>query len=350
MSDEDTLPPESAAATVGAGLVRSLMNFAVLRGADRQALSTWSGIRPEDIEDHDNRIAFSSYLALIKAAQELTGEPAFALYFGASVDMSEISVLGLLTHASETMTDALAQINRYGRLVIDTRVGASDLFELRRRWNSLWVADTRPRPFEIPELAEVAFAQLVCGTRRIGITGWLKSVHFTHPAPSYPKEYELVFQAPVVCGSDWNALEFDEAFVSHRVAVAPRFVFGILSDRAEELLESLERSKSVRGQVESLLMPILHTGDIGIDALAVALGLNRQSLYRKLKAEGVTFQEVVDELRRKLAHHYLQGNKVSVNEIAYLLGFSDGTAFSRAFKRWTGQSPRSWRLARSNVN
>ena len=73
--------------------------------------------------------------------------------------------------------------------------------------------------------------------------------------------------------------------------------------------------------------------------IASKLGLSRQTLFRKLKAEGVTFEKVLDELRRTMALHYLRGRKVSVNETAYLVGFSDPAAFSRAFKRWTGYSP-----------
>lgn len=77
-----------------------------------------------------------------------------------------------------------------------------------------------------------------------------------------------------------------------------------------------------------------------MDVIAGKPGLSRQTLFRKLKAEGVTFEKVLDELRHRLALYYLSGQKVSVNETAYLVGFSDPAAFSRAFKRWTGCSPR----------
>jgi AraC-like DNA-binding protein len=76
-----------------------------------------------------------------------------------------------------------------------------------------------------------------------------------------------------------------------------------------------------------------------MDHVARAMGVSRTSLYRKLKAEGVGFDELLDDLRRRMALHYLNGEKVSVNETAYLVGFSEPSAFSRAFKRWTGTSP-----------
>ena len=87
-------------------------------------------------------------------------------------------------------------------------------------------------------------------------------------------------------------------------------------------------------------MPILHTGDVGMEIVASKLGMSRQTLYRNLKSEGATFETVLDELRHKMAVNFLSGRKVSVNETAYLVGFSEPAAFSRAFKRWTGVSPR----------
>ena len=153
---------------------------------------------------------------------------------------------------------------------------------------------------------------------------------------------------PLVFGSHMNAMQIDERVMSIKLPRTNRYVFGVLSERAEALLKRLESSKSTRDRVESLLMPILHTGDVSIEIVADKLGLSRQTLFRKLKAEGVTFEQVLDELRHKLALHYLSGKKVSVNQTAYLVGFSEPSAFSRAFKRWTGTSPRMMRASKDD--
>jgi AraC-like DNA-binding protein len=129
------------------------------------------------------------------------------------------------------------------------------------------------------------------------------------------------------------------------MAIQPRYVFGILSEHAERLLKNLQDSKTTRGRVESLLMPLLHTGDVGMDAIAATMAMSRQTLFRKLKAEGTTYEKILDDLRHQIALHYLSGKKVSVNETAYLVGFSEAAAFSRAFKRWTGKSPSDARRA-----
>ena len=102
-----------------------------------------------------------------------------------------------------------------------------------------------------------------------------------------------------------------------------------------------------RSQVEKSLETMLPTGDVSIDRVAAGLGLSRQTLYRRLKGEGATFEDLLEATRRKLAVRYLKRERISVKSAAYRLGFSEPAAFSRAFKRWTGASPSSFREASS---
>jgi AraC-like DNA-binding protein len=120
-------------------------------------------------------------------------------------------------------------------------------------------------------------------------------------------------------------------------------MFGVLKTHADALLGELDAQKTLRAQVEAAAGPLLHTGDLGVDLIARKMGLSRQTLYRRLKAENATFEAIVDDLRHRLALHYLQDGKRSVNETAFLVGFSEPAAFSRAFKRWTGATPGSMR-------
>jgi AraC-like DNA-binding protein len=101
-----------------------------------------------------------------------------------------------------------------------------------------------------------------------------------------------------------------------------------------------EPAGAFRRAVEQRLEPMLERGAVRIEAVARALGCSRQTLYRRLKEEGTTFAALLDGLRRRLALHYLREQGLSVKETAYRLGFSEPAAFSRAYKRWTGSSPR----------
>lgn len=332
--------------TVGAGFARGLFRFAVSRGAERRALELASGVRLADLEDQDRRLPFSAYVALMRAAKTLTGDPALALHYAENVDISEVSIIGLIGLASSTMYEGFVQLNRYVPLIVETQnLDGGDRFRLEVDHRGAWIVDARTNPNDFPELTESALAQLICGPRR-HVPGFkVAQVHFTHPDPGCREEYERVLQAPVTFDSDRNGFQIDPSGVQIPVAKLPRYAFGVLTDRADALLEELESSRSVRAQVEKRLLPILHTGEVSMDAIASQMGLSRQTLFRKLKAEDTTFEKVLDELRHKMALHYLRGRKVSVNETAYLLGFSDPAPFSRAFKRWTGISPREARAA-----
>jgi len=334
--------------TVGAGYARGLMELAVAKGACRRALAERSGIDPEDLQDQDGRIPFENYVALMRAGKALSGCSALGLHYGEQVDIGQVSIVGLIGQTSETMAEALVQLNRYVPLIVETEhPAAGERFQVTWDRQGLWMMDARRNADAFPELTESAFAQLVCGPRRMGAPPFLKAVHVTHAEPPHRPEYERIFQVPIVFGSDRNALQIDGvAMASQPLAPRlPRYVFGVLSEHAEAMLKNLESSKSARGRVETLLMPILHTGEASMDVIATKMGLSRQTLFRKLRAEGVTFAGVLDELRHRLAVDYLRGAKVSVNETAYLVGFSDPAPFSRAFKRWTGASPRSLRAA-----
>jgi len=327
-------------ATVSAGIVQGLIEFAVGEGAKRKSLHSLSQIEPRSLVDHDNRIAISRYRALMLAAKELSGNPALALHYGERIDLSELSMVGLITRSAPTMLDALTQLNRYGQIVVEIDSGTARRFEIIREQGEIWLVDNRRDANHFPELTEVTFARLVCGPRRFTDELALGAIEFTHPTPAYTAEYDRIFMAPVTFGSRRNAMQIDEGWLTHPVALTPSYVFGILTARADALVASLQSEKTFRGRVESLLMTILHTGNVSVTRIAGEMAMSRQTLYRKLRAEGTTFEAIFDELRRELALDYIGERKVSVNQAAYLTGFSDPSAFSRAFKRWTGKSPR----------
>jgi AraC-like DNA-binding protein len=332
--------------SVAAGFARALTDLAVSKGADRTELAARSGIDPKLLEDQDNRIPFARYVALMRAAKVLSQDPALALHFGEAYDMTELSIVGLLGQAAMSGAEAFAQLGRYTRLIADIEVEApegGDRLVMQQENGQTWLVDRRRNPNEFPELTESSFARMVATGRRFGSPDAIRAVHVTHAEPSYRAEYDRIFRVPVMFGSDRNAVLVDAGVLDFKPSNPSRYVFGILSERAEELLKELESTKTTRGRVESLLLPILHTGDIGMDAIAESLGLSRPTLFRKLKAEGTTFEKLLDELRHKMALNYLSGKRVSVNETAYLVGFSEPAAFSRAFKRWTGMSPREMR-------
>jgi AraC-like DNA-binding protein len=129
------------------------------------------------------------------------------------------------------------------------------------------------------------------------------------------------------------------AFAAPRPDANPFASF--LSEVASAFVAAVERPSAFRRKVEGRIEALLETGEARVERVASDLGLSRQTLYRRLKDEGVTFEDLLDKLRHRLALRYLRQEKMSVKGASYRLGFSDPAAFSRAFKRWTGASPRA---------
>ena len=341
MTAADT-PRRSARAseTIAAPFARALLELAVAKGAGRRELLERSGIAAEALDHRDGRIPLARWVALMRIGSEACGDPALALHFGEAFDVGDMSVLGLMGRFAETKGEGMKMVNRFCRLIADVETEGEERFELLRQDGETWLVDTRLNPNEAPEVSEAGFAQMAAmGRRMLPGAPHFRAVHFTHPAPHHRAEYDRIFEVPVVFDSDRNGFLMPEGWEADPIALQPRYALDILSAHAESLLADLEGGASIRSRVEALLTPMLASGRPAAGAVAAALGLTEQTLYRRLKAEGVTFAAVLDALRHRLATHYLRDRKLLAKDAAYRLGYSDPAAFSRAFKRWTGMSP-----------
>jgi len=330
-----------ATLTVSSGYAHGLLALAVAKGADHGALLEQSGIAESALQDFDGRIPFANYIALMRAAKALSRDPALGLHYGETSNLSDVSVVGLVMQSATNIDDAFKLLNRFVPLIIETKnTDDGERFTLREARDGVWVVDNRLHADSFPELTESAFASLVSGPRRYGAPPFVKAMRVTHPDPGHAREYRRIFDVAVTFGARENAYLVDRRLVAQKeVPPLPPYLFGVLSARAEALLRELDDARSARGQVERLLMSVLHKGEVSMQAVAKQMGVSRRTLLRRLQQEGVTFEAVVDQLRHRLALDYLAGPRATVYEAGYLVGFSTPAAFSRAFKRWTGCSP-----------
>lgn len=328
--------------TIAAGFAHGLVAFAVANGATRATLYAQSGIQDAELDDHFNRIPLSRYIALMRSAKVLCDDPAIALHFGASSNCSDLTLVAMIASACESVEMAFELMNRYARISLDVDgIEGPDHFPIEHTREGAWLIDNRQHHGLCPELTETTFARFTTNIPRAFGRGAVRAVRLTAPAPAYQIECGAVFGVPVRYGYRRNAILLDPAVVSARIATAPRYALGVLTARADALLQALDDARSTRGRVEALLLPLLQTGDVSMDRIARDLAMSRPTLYRKLKAEGATYEELLDALRHRMALHHLSSPMTTVNEVSLRLGFSDPAAFSRAFKRWTGRSPRA---------
>ncbi|MFL1431955.1 MULTISPECIES: AraC family transcriptional regulator [unclassified Nocardiopsis] len=333
-------------ATIAAGLVAGLLAYAGRHGADTDALAAAAGLSRERPADPDARVPLARYLELVSAARRALADDALSLHYGAEVAMADVSIVGLVMEAAPDMAAALAQLQRYRRLALEVDAdGNGPRFELEHSGGRLLLVEHRPAG-PGTELSEAAVARLVCGPRRFLDRPHVLGVHLTRPAPKDPAgaaEYERVLGCPVRFGARRTVLELHPEVGSWPVARHPRYVFGVLREKGDALLARRPPPETFTERVEEAVRAMVHQGDLGADAVAARLHCSRSTLSRRLRAEGTGFRRVVDGVRRELAVSYLRAGRASVGEVAYLVGFSDAAAFSRTFRRWTGQSPGRFR-------
>lgn len=332
--------------TMAAGFAASFADYACDKGAKRHVLLAESGLTEDDLSDQDNRIPRAAYQAIIAAAIQQTGDTALLLRHTLETRLETMSVVGQIVHTSASLRHSLEQLNRYLHLMGDTELPpGTDRFGLLKTTEGLWIIDHLVLPPDMAFWSEVSFARFISEFRRSfpGAT-FEVGLEVTYPPPPHVDQYPELFRVPVEFSAKRNALQIDPVWDSPETQFEPgnAYAFGIFTRHADEMLAKLQADTSIRAQIEAQILPRLHEGSISMDKVARDLAMSRQTLYRRLKDEGITFAEIHDDLRQRMAVEYLKGQKVTVNETAYLLGFSEASSFVRAFKRWTGLSPTAY--------
>jgi AraC-like DNA-binding protein len=170
-----------------------------------------------------------------------------------------------------------------------------------------------------------------------------REVRFAHARPDRVSEQERVFRAPVRYGCPRDELVLDRALLDRPQRHAEQRLLALLDRQLGALLSGLPEIRRVRDAVARAMMDELPEREPVVATIAAKLHMSARSLQRRLESEGTSFAEILSDLRRDRALHYLKDGRISIGEVAFLLGFLDVTAFHRAFKRWTGSTPTEYR-------
>ena len=332
--------------SVAAGFVQNFIDFAELKGVSGDVLLSNAGLTPNDLVDQDARVPLDTYIKLVRDAVKLTNDPALPLRVSTETRIENISIVGLVIHSSKSMPDSMEQLNRYSKLMVEVDVmSGEERFSIIEDRGGIWIVDNRPNPNLYPELTETSFGWFIGEFRRhFPDRSFGVQIEVTHKQPEHAQSYDEIFRIPTHFEADRNAMEIDPIWLTTDFVAETSYVFGVFAERADALMKKLETQTSMRGRIEAYVMTNLHRGEIGIEEVAAEMGMSRQTLYRRLRDEDATFVKIHDELRHRMAVDYISARKVSVNQTAYLVGFSEPSPFIRAFRRWTGQTPAEYRL------
>jgi AraC-like DNA-binding protein len=323
---------------VTAAYLQPLLEAAAAHGIDASALAAEAGVASIALDP----LPAADYLALMDAGSRLARDPHFGLHVGERVRPGTYSVYGLVLLACRDIGQALDQTQRYEQLAHD--LGRSRLEPGAALARYTW---TSHYPHASRHLAESVFA----GIRTFG--SWLAgrplaphALAFAHACPpeADPAEYARVLGTMPDFGAREHTADFDSSLLALPLPAADTGMYPLLQQHAERLLrERAQATSGIVAQVHAAIVESLAREPVRLAGIAAALDLSPRTLQRKLADAGATFQQVLDAARYALAMDYLRQDGLSLVDIAFLLGFQEQSAFTHAFREWSGMNPGAWR-------
>ena len=321
----------SASGTASVVILRPLLRYARTKGIHDAILAAIE-VPASVLDDYDYRITEASRARAWIEARARTDDPALGLHVAAHAWIGAFEVLDYSLYFSSHLREALQHICRFHRVLCDA-------------WGFTWHAEpdaTRLQRVERtpPVEAEAFFAVLTLRCRQLtGVDIRPREVRFVHAAPADTSPHAALFRCPVRFGCPAPEIVFASEDLAHAVTTANPGVERVLERHMNDLIERLPRNDSFVERVRAVVARTMGRGPLTVAAIARELHASPRTLQRRLGDHGTTYGEVLDACRRELAQRLIAEGRESVTEIAFLLGFSDVSGFSRMYKRWTGVTP-----------
>jgi AraC-like DNA-binding protein len=286
-------------------------------------------------------VALRRWQALLAHARDLDPAPkaTFALRLARGIAPRHFGVVGFAALACGTLGEALQRLERYHRSVYDVNIA-----QVRPCAEGIcieWGVE-RGRPGALVD--ETAIAALVQLTREFtGRPLRALAVDFVNPRPADLRPYEDFFGGPVRFGQPSTRLLLSAHDLALPLRGADAALLALLDAQAERLLQEVAAVSEPVGVWRQALVGLIRSGSTQLPDLAQSLQMSPRSLQRRLAEQGHSFQTLLAQTRQQLAEAYLRDAGVELAEVALLLGYSEQSAFTRAFRQWTGQAPLQWR-------
>jgi AraC-like DNA-binding protein len=309
---------------------------------DASAIRTLPGM--SDLSDPDRRVAESSVEAAWRLAAALTRDPAVGVHLAEWLPRGALDLVEYAFRSSASLAAGFERLVRYGRVISDRVAVRLDATSERLL---LQVGDAGHTPLH-PGRAEFALAAALKLARdSTGRTIRPQQVCFAHPAPEDDAEHRRFFQGPVAFAAGATSMIFDSEDAACPLLGADEALSVIVRRRLDKTVA--DRRQADVGQfcerARRLMLAQLGDTTLTPSAVARALSVSRRTLSRRLADEGTSFRDLLDAVRHESACALLHDGSLSVADIAFFLQYSEPAAFHRAFRRWTGQTPRDFRAS-----
>lgn len=332
----------SSLPTANGGIARVAYTRALSTGVDIKSLLRRAGLTLRQIKAPDVRIPVRSQIQFLNQVADALQDDFLGIRLAQSIDLRELGLIYYVLASSETLAQALARLARYSAVHNEgVHISCSYHRHLAVSFEYVGVArddDRHQIEFFISILLRLC--RQLSGRRLTPL-----QVRLSHRRMHTPTELRTFFGCQVDFGARKDQVIFSIDVRDSAIVQADPYLNSLLIHYCDEIL--LQRRISAGDwtlRVQNAISPVLPHGEATIENAARALGVTPRTLSRRLRQEGVSFAKVLQNLRLQLTRRYFDEPRMSVSQIAWLLGYRDTSAFSHAFKRWTGTSPRRVRL------
>ncbi|MCU7844767.1 MAG: AraC family transcriptional regulator [Candidatus Thiodiazotropha sp. (ex Monitilora ramsayi)] len=324
-----------ALASVATLLAHTIQSY----GLDFRLLLRQVGIDPDHYSDPDERLPIVKLQQLWSLATEASGDPCIGLQYAYYIQPASLHGMGLAWASSDTLLDGVKRLIRYQSIV------STALDITLSETSGGYQLDFESKAARAPVAASID-ATLAAFIRMCRITTGPsinpRAVTLRHSAPSCQERFLKFFAAPVEFQAEADSILFDKHTLESKIPSAHPELARVNDGLVYNYLKRLYKN-DLTGRVRKQIVEHLPNGIPKQKLIAHKLNLSLRNLQRKLKGEGTTFKCLIDETRKELAIEYLTTSNKPLIEIGYLLGFTESSNFSRAFRRWTGKSPQQYR-------
>lgn len=314
-------------------------------GVEAQPVMREFGVDPALLKDPDTPIAYEAFLQIINVLAEATTTPHFGLLLARRQSYPMLGQVGLALRQAPTIGEAIDIINCFLHLQCN---GHRSLLSRNNGIVTWYFVVDMPNAPQLKVQGDRALGLSYQIVRDLTGTDWApNSIHFAHATPENTRPYKQFFRCPVLFEQELTGMSFPLETLSTPNCRGSAELYRML--RSELELADASRQQSFSQKIRRQINLALEGGSLSIDSIASQFGISPRTLQRKLKQNmGLTFRELADEARTQVAQRYLRNSTLSLLQISDILGYSELAAFSRAFKRNTGVSPKNWRKTDQN--
>lgn len=333
--------PQAAEQSILSQFFLLLTDYASKQGLSEQQLCTVGGIDPAQIARPDRRLPMSAFKRMLQFASEQLDDPDLGLNVGRTMRPGHCGPFGLSLLACRSAAEVWRRCEQWTELVHDHHRCEVRLENLEYviYWHCTRRDDPPHRLLEdLTAACWVSMARWLCEPSPT----WINWMAFRYPRPASIAAHEELFRCPIRFGDSLHAVAVDRQFAELRMPQGDISLLRVM-DAVCRRLSPFGRPRS-HGPAwldasRAALRGALGRADLRLDTVASQLGLSAAALRKRLSSVGLTFRELIDEVRREQAMCYVDDPSLGLDEIADRLGFSQQSAFQRAFKRWTGRTP-----------